>query len=264
VTNVYLPLVATGGDPSAAQVPNLGVGLAWQRGPAWAQQSLALLQPPLWKNWHWDTLDDPAYIPHVFSIQPSAGNQRAMNLAATMPGRLWEIGNEPELPGTAIAPATAAAFMRDWQATAGNNFAAPGIIVSDAGLAWLDAYLAAGGPVGDLWNVHLYYVTTGADWQRTWARWLKWQSVNGLKRPSLISETNAWPGGDQQSVLAAVVAALAADPLLYAALWYSDTDYWNRFHDPDLRTVAGTLTPLGQRYRNSLTGNAKAATHPPD
>jgi hypothetical protein len=61
------------------------------------------------------------------------------------------------------------------------------------------------------------------------------------------------------SVLEAVTATLLQDAALYAALWYSDNDYWNRFHDPDLRTADGTLTAIGQRYRSLLGGGAAGA-----
>lgn len=247
--NVFLPVVATGtGQVQAQTVTEFGVGIAWQRGPDWAARTLATLRPPVWLNWVYDHLDDPRYLPQAYDIAATPASNKALSVAAADPARLWLLGNEPELKGTYIPPATAAAFSRTWARLVGLNFAAPNIIVDDVGLSWLVEYLHADGVVGNAWGVHIYYCCDADGWLRRWDRWRNWQVMWGMERPTIVTETNAWPGGNQESVMGAIVETLHNDSALSAALWYSDRDWHGVFGEPDLLESDGRLTPLGERF----------------
>ena len=246
---ILLPLVTHDATTPAPRL-RLGVGIAHQRPHTWRDAALKLLQPPVWKDWLWDHRALPGYSPAIFSMSLRYKlNQQAL-AAAT--GELWELGNEPEQGLSMVAPAVAAEFGREWARVVGDNFAAPGIIIGERGLAWLEQYLAAGGPVGACWNVHIYWAETPGKWLATWRTWCAWQAAHGLERPSLVSETSGEGAdvGEQMAIMTQIAGLLRADPRLHTVLWYSDRDWFDVFPNANLVTEdASALTKLGEHYR---------------
>lgn len=163
MSELFLPFVASTPRPPRLR---LGVSIAHYRTHEWRDETLRLLNPPLWKDWLWDHTDMPGYAPSVFQMKAGAFNTAAMVKARLDTTQLWELGNEPEQGSSAVAPEVAAAFSRQWQQEVGVNFAAPGIIIGPRGLDWYERYLRAGGVVGAYHNIHLYR-WNGA--RRSWA-----------------------------------------------------------------------------------------------
>ena len=243
---LLLPLLATA-ILTITQPSGLGVSIGWQRGDAWRIESLEVLHPPVWKNWLWDHAGEPGYIPQVYSMRDSTLNRSAM-VTANNVGGVWILGSEPELEGSYISPKVAAAFMRSWDEHTTVEWGAPGIITWPGGYQWLGEYLAAAGPVGDYWHIHLYDVYTPDDWERKWDEWKQWMVDHNLVRPTIISETAGWDASvDQAGFLDRITEIQAHDPLLQVVLWYSDQDYWGLWTWADMRDGNG-LTALGEHY----------------
>lgn len=251
--NLLLPLIATA-ILTTTQPTGLGFSIAHQRGDAWAQQSLTMLQPPAWKDWTWAHAGEAGYIPEVYTMQSSAWNDTAMPIAREV-GGVWLLGSEPELRGTYVEPVDAAQFSKRWASDVGGIWGAPGIISNDSGYAWLNAYLGAGGLVGTHWHIHLYGVQTPDQWEAKWDEWRDWMIAHDLVRPTIISETAGWwmwdgqvhTASDDAGIMDRIAEIQARDPLLQTVLWYSDKDWWNLWNWANLRTNVG-LTGLGEHY----------------
>lgn len=242
---VFLPVVGSSQPPRL----RLGVGIAHYQAHEWRDATLDLLEPSCWKDWLWDHVGTPGYVPAVFSMKVDGWSAAAMHTARDgFPGVMWELGNEPEQGSSRVEPEEAAAFSVLWQQTAGENFAAPGHIIWGKGLSWLQRYLEAGGVVGKFWNVHLYFATNADHWTELWETWKEWMKQNKMIRPVLISETNAHGGCSHIEVMTRIAETLRSDPLLHMALWYSDYDWHNVFHESDLRTADGRRTALGEHF----------------
>lgn len=241
---IFMPIVI--GKPPPAR---FGFSIAHQNSDEWRKQSLATFNPEIWKNWLWNFLYDASYLPNVYAMRPSALNAAAMQEAKTDPLRTWELGNEPENSTSAIAPVVAAAFVQKWLQAVGDNFCAPSIILTPAGYTWLEAYLDAGAPVGKFWSAHIYWRKDSDEWRGTWLDWCEWLDKRRILRPTLITETSGPGGCNQIALMNGIRELLRTDPLLNAALWYSDRDWHGIWHYSDLVDSAGICTPLGEHYR---------------
>lgn len=240
----------------------LGVGIAWQRGDEWLAHSLELLTPQVYTNWIHDQMADDRYLPMAFSAKCSYADGY-IAAAQAHPGKLWLLGNEPELSGTRTEPQEAADFAARWQAEVGGAWAGFGVMVTDAGLAWLDSYLASGGPLVTHWHIHLYWQDTTVGWVADWMRWVRWMRAHEVVRPTVVSETNLWRvAGDEakRTLDKATDGTLPDADLLHSVLWYSDCDYHDLWHWSDLRNEDGTLTELGDHFVTLVT----LVTAPPD
>ena len=245
--SILFPIIASAIITVSQPPTGLGFSIAHQRGDEWKNESLAMLNPPVWKDWLYDHAGEPGYIPQVYGM--IRWDEKAAQAARLHSGDTWILGSEPELElGTHTHPEDAAEFSRRWDSEVGGSWGAPGIILWDGGYDWLERYLAAGGIVGDHWHVHLYDVSTPDDWSHSWQRWRTWMARNGLERPTIIGETAGWDANvNQADILDRIAETMADDPLLETVLFYSDKDYWGLWQWADLRTDTG-LTPLGQHY----------------
>ena len=232
---------------------NLGVGIAGQRGPDWAAQSIAALQPALWCNWL-DGDAAPGYLPMAYYL-----TQPDRYIAAGQANqRLWLCGNEPELADGRATSLQAAEFARRWADEVGGEWAGFGCIVDSWGYDWLDDYIATGGPIPTHWHIHIYYVATVAEWQSALDAFVVWMRRNRVTRPVIVSETCLWtydngvPGAvdadEQMRLLDHIVVELERNELLHACLWYSDKDYHGLWPWSDLRRDDGELTELGAHF----------------
>ncbi len=252
--SVLLAVIITVVCNAPARAQGLGLSIAWQRGDAWRYETIAMLNPPAWKDWTFDHVGEPGYLPEVYTMAGSQWSQAAMAKAKD-DNSIWLLGSEPEVQVTYVAPEVAAEFSRQWAAQVGGQWAAPGVATWDAGYAWLDAYLAAGGLVGDYWHIHVYQVYERGDWTAKWAEWKAWMVAHDVVRPTIVSETCGWwyvvnmvvHTPDQTQVMDEIVSIQAQDPLLDTVLWYSDADYWRLWVWADLRTNK-RLTRLGQHF----------------
>jgi len=167
--------------------------------------------PEPWKHWptylevtdrldtcthNWYTarqfLEDERHTPSIWSAGYTPGTiTEIAELAADYPGRTWLLFNEPEFTGQAnTPPEIAAVHVRYWSEAIGDNgtVACCGNLFypSFGGLQWLESYLAAGGPVPDVWHIHIY-VANEWEWNQVIGGWQRWNAEHG-NLPTIISE----------------------------------------------------------------------------
>jgi hypothetical protein len=198
-------------------------------------------------NWIYDHNDDPSYVPMAYSL---ASIDPYLDAAKAATHKTWLIGNEPDISSSYVSPTDAAIFTQRWVNEVGAAMACCGVIVHhsyDGGLQWLSNYLAAGGVVPEYWQIHIYFVPTAFEWQLSLNSFVAWMQANDVVRPIIVSETAMTEGGDASALLE-YVADRVEDGTLYAAIFYSDNDYWNLWPQSNLRNLDGTLTPLGELY----------------
>ena len=99
--------------------------------------------------------------------------------------------NEPERADQANLSSEEGAAVVRQMVDAGACVAAPGMILTVEGLAWLEWYLDADGPVPDVWAIHLYFCYTPAGIDRALEKWDGWMRRWDVKRPTIITEFNA-------------------------------------------------------------------------
>ena len=250
-TPVYqqmLPLVRLS---NPAMPAGLGVGAPWQSDdniPA----MLDALRPGWWYDWRFECTGSPGYVPMIWSDGIWATHQGTIeSLIARWPAAFWLLWNEPEIEGQAnMEPAMAAALTAQIAGDYGINYAAPGVAWGRVGMEWLNAYLAAGGPVPHCWHIHIYWSHTPTEWAEKWASWKAWMQEHNVVRPTIVSETNAWEEGayGQSRMIAYLADLLATDDLLRAVAWYATQAYnWGTGH-PQLLSEAGQLTSVGRTF----------------
>jgi hypothetical protein len=232
----------------------LAVGIPHQHGDPTA--ALAALGNPRWYNWISDHVADPLYTPMAWWLKRDTASQRRaydthIARANADPQRLWLLLNEPNFAGQAdTTPDAAAAAVRMWTQAAANPFAVAGVALpNEQSLQWLSDYLAAGGPVGDYWHIHIY-TGTPERWAQTYSQFEGWMLRNGVERPVIVSETSAGSRGleAQRSILEYLPYALRDFGSLHAVYWYSARDFQPAFANGDLLTEANELTELGQVF----------------
>lgn len=259
---------------STVQAPviprGMGLGVAHQQGGDFGRMAVETLDPEVWMNWTFDEdcIADERCIPLVFTMQQGPWGDYAIEVAQANPGRFFMLGNEAETPTAMfVHPADAAAYARQFVSETDNPWGCCGVMVlREPGIewgngwswdAWLDAYLEAGGPVPDVWQVH-YYDAFVFDWHARLDVFRAWASERGISRPVIVSET-AFPYASAEynaMLVEAIGEALASDDGLHAVLWYSAHDYHGLWHGTDLLDSDGALTPVGEafiRVRDGVT-----------
>lgn len=227
-------------------------GCPWQISPELQAAAIANLHLQSWLTW----LPD-APLPMAWNMDEST-----FEAARAQPGRFWALLNEPESASEAsLGAAIAAQKVRDWHMEFGPNYAAPGVLVGGEGMAWMDVYLAAQGPVPVMWHCHIY-AHSPDHWADLWGRWKEWMRVRGVERKVIVSECAAWGPlpSDQINVMDEVQRHLQTDPLLHSAYWFAaavseDFSWWTR---SSLVGASGQPTTLGEHYL-LLTGQAAGA-----
>lgn len=148
-------------------------------------------------NWYTapQFLEDERHTPSIWNADYTPGTiTEIAQLAADYPGRTWLLFNEPELSGQAnTPPEIAAVHVRYWAEAIGDNgtVACCGNLLypSLGGLRWLERYLAAGGPVPDVWHIHIY-VANEWEFQNVLGNWERWNAGHG-NLPTIISEAGS-------------------------------------------------------------------------
>ena len=149
-------------------------------------------------NWYTarQFLEDDRHTPSIWSADYTPGSiTEIADLAADYPGRTWLLYNEPELSGQAnTPPEIAAVHVRYWSEAIGDNgtVACCGVLYYPwlGGYQWLEAYLAAGGPVPDVWHIHIYNANTPGEWDAVIDAWQRWNAEHG-NLPTIISEAGS-------------------------------------------------------------------------
>lgn len=221
----------------------LGLGVPFQwRGNV--RYWLEKLGEPWWYDWHWASSGE-GYRRMIYSRIPTALRRILPQLVVRDPAHLWFVFNEPERADQANLSPTEAAKISHEISDSGAMFAAPGIIVGDAGLAWLNAYLDEGGVVPHAFHVHLYYAHTPGELDAKLDLWQRWMDWRGLVRPTIISEFNShWIGGTSEvSMMEHVAKRVRDESWLLAAGWFSLA--YGQVTD---LVSDGELTQLGHAY----------------
>jgi hypothetical protein len=230
--------------------------------------ALTALNPPCWLDWvaNEALLPDPRYTPEVWRLDPKNLNE-VKRKAALYPGKLWLFWNEPERGDQAdTSPALAASLTLSYtQAVAGHGtWACCGNLIDGNGLAWLDAYLAHGGQVPDIWHIHIYSTSDVAEWNSYLNYWWVWWDAHGAGRPVIISETSLmWQPAAQQAALIHYLMRYD-DPRVGQIYWFStffepSVPSWRESH---LLNADFTKTALGQVYAPDVTPTATAQATP--
>lgn len=175
---------------------------------------------------------------------------KVLQAAQRGPRQLWFLGNEPERAEQSdTSPADFADAMRTWRALVGGPWAGPGILWGDPGRVWLDAYLRLGGPIPDVWAIHIYGSLDIAGWLDQYNHALGWLSSRNLHQPVWVTETNG---------SGALMRYLAwRDNLV--AYWYCAHDPFGDNRAADLHDAQGQLTHLGRVFAG-LQGAAAAGS----
>ncbi len=165
-----------------------------------------------------------SYLPALSGPRWWVRMRRLEYLASTQTPRTWLLWNEPDYPTQAnISPVDAREITAEWTdilRAHGHTIAGHGCTITDSdGPArdcwrrWLDGWLAAGGPLPDVWHIHIYAPTI-AKWLEQYNLWQTWNSQHG-SLPTIISECGEGPE---------VYAYLRtfSDPRVQALLWFTD------------------------------------------
>lgn len=223
----------------------------------------------VWANfrwiYNWTTVDAgfgdwPGYRPMIWSdrLDWYGGPGGIQWFATQHPGRLWLFLNEPERVTQAnLPPAYAAqvvASHRDLVKGADTTatWACCGVWVDgNVGIPWLNDYLDAGGPVGDVWHIHLYAPNDcdPAGSLQLIGNFETRAATRGVTRPIVITEFGClFPGSTQRArdYMTGVIPVLRSDSLVTGwAWWSSSTGPYPLFDDQ------GTPTGAGQCYLGS-------------
>ena len=240
-----LPLVSLPVDAPAG----LGVGAPWQSAddiPAMLER----LNPAWWYDWRFEQAGSAGYVPMIWSDAIWADHAPVLeSLFDRRRDLFWLLWNEPERTDQADMWPDEAATLTAEIAGHGIRYAAPGVSLTRSGYEWLDAYMAAGGPVPHCWHVHIYWCLEPQQWDDAWAKWLGWMRANDCVRPTIVSETNAWTEGTygQQRMVEHVAGKLDTEPLLKAVAWFA-TRYNEGTGHPHLLNEDGGLTSVGNTF----------------
>lgn len=132
---------------------------------------------------HWPSIWNPQYRPSITDLAL---------WAERYPDRTWLLFNEPERIDQANTSAfDAAIHVRYWTEAIGDNgtIACCGVAIVpgwDGWRNWLGWYLGAGGPMPDVWHVHIYAATV-EQFDAALAEWDAWNAAHG-NLPTIISE----------------------------------------------------------------------------
>lgn len=253
-TQIYLPVVE--GRPAQAD----GIGLSGAHKFA--------VNPQLWERfqwiYNWTTVglgfgDWPGYRPMIWHdrLEWYGGAAGIRWFATRWPGRQWLFLNEPERASQAnLAPEYAAQVVASHRdlvlgADPTATWACCGVWVDPVGIAWLDRYLDAGGPVGDVWHIHIYGIEdcNPASSAQVLRDFEAWAAARGVTRPILITEFGCVFSGPPQRAcdyIAGILPTLRSDPLVTGWAWWASGDGAYQLFDD-----AGNPTEVGQCYLNT-------------
>lgn len=233
----------------------LGAGIPWQLAdgqPAYYAGVAFLLDCAWWMNWKYDCYGHiyRPYVPMLWAMRADGAAGEAMRLSAGG-HKLWLVGNEPERADQSNTPPDdAAKFSVVWAGVTDVAWAGPGVLLGlEAAYTWLDAYLVAGGIVPNYWAVH-NYAWNEVQWGDFLEQFKAWMRKRRVERPIMVTETACWGPylGDQMKVMDAAAGALERGEI-EAACWYAAKDPFGVLSAADLLTESGSLTELGEHFR---------------
>ena len=233
-------------DLMSCMPSGLGAGLPHQNAendPAWYDAALETLQPTWWMNWKYDQLDHDGYVPMLWKCDLE-WLAKALPTILSNPNHLYLLGNEPSRVDQSNTPpdvfaATVQMLRRetgDWAIP----IALPGILWNDRGRSWLDEYIAADGPLPDVWHFHIYCYTSSQVHSI-----IKHMAYVYGDRPIIISEIAGAVENANADVMRGIRKALA-DDTVQAAAWFSA--YYDKWPEPSLLTAEGELTEIGELF----------------
>lgn len=236
----------------------LGVGVPWQwaeRDSEYYDRAWRNLGQPAWYSWKWDAMGRPGFMPMAWCPRLGSDYTRVLQAAHRAPVRsVWLLGNEPERADQSdVSSDEFADAVRVWLALIGRRWAGPGILWGDEGRWWLDEYIKLGGPLPDIWAIHIYGSLDVAGWLDQLFHARRWFAEMRATRPIWVTETN----GSE-----ALMRFLAAEPSL-TAYWYCARDPFGHNAAYDLLDAEGKPTHLGRVFRSLQTGpeGAGSGTH---
>lgn len=263
---ILLPLILKNRSPSrfaplgrppvpAAMPQGFGLSIPWQNedfSPGWTDRTLAALDPPWWYDWKFESIGRKGYIPKLWRPALDARFDAAVQAANSHPNVMWFLAYDPDRGSEPHeTPKNAAKIGQEWAKSTSVLYAGPGVVCDYNGIAWLKAYLDAGGPIPDAWNIHVYGAKDSATWrQAVEGVFADWYLAEGRKLPIIISQTNS-AGQEfvqQRSVMVEVLSMLQEFSPIVAAGWYADRDPLHTMAWADLIRDDGSLTELGQFY----------------
>ena len=143
------------------------------------------------------------------------------------------------------------------------------MILTVEGLAWLEWYLDADGPLPTAWAVHLYYAKSGDEAARRIDAWYEFMAKENVVLPTIITETNAHNAAlpQQLDVLNRLTDIMIESDWLKSVFWFSiyylTKDPTSKNNDlltreqaygapptgDGIRPAAADLPPLAQKFR---------------
>lgn len=241
------------------------------------------MQPRAYMNWvHWeeDMYTRPGtYYPtiwgHTFRRNPGwvethPDLEEINGLAQKYPGHTWLLWNEPSLPNQAwTTPRWAIGHTESWIAAIKphGKVACCGVAVlpdsqqeiwPQQGLPWMTEYVQLGGPIPDVWHIHVYMAVTPEDYERILNRWWAWWKVHGGGRPVIISETagSCWPElsdaeclENHKIIMQHIKDTVLPDKRIIDVLWFAS--HHNNGYDgwrPWLVNDDGSPSDIGQLW----------------
>ena len=230
--------------------------------------TLTTLNLPCWLDWLATDalLADPRYTPEVWRLTSKNVNDFKRK-AALHPGKLWLFWNEPEHTDQAnMPPEIAASLTISYTQVLAENgtWACCGNLIDGNGLAWLDSYLAHGGPLPNVWHIHIYGATDQDEWNAYLNYWWAWWKQHGAGKPVIISETSLmWQPAAKQ-------AALLRDLLRYDDKNVQQIYWFSAFYEPSVPSWSEsrllnndlTKTELGKIYAPDLLATATDTATP--
>ncbi len=224
MSTVFLPLIANGAGTAQAESAVPFGWAYWGTDHDLAHKRMLSGEPM--QNWFAYDCDLPYgnYLPSLSGPRWWVRIHRLDTLVVAYPPRTWLLWNEPDYPTQAnIPPGDALGITAEWTDilhAQGHTIAGYGCTVTDPNgpardcwRRWLDGFLAAGGPLPDVWHIHIYARTVAA-WQAQYELWQVWNEQHG-NLPTIISECGEGPE---------VYAYLRrfTDARVQALLWFTD------------------------------------------
>jgi hypothetical protein len=218
-----------------------------------------MLGDPDWYNYLYDHVAAPGYTPMLFALRQDRHFKMAVMLAYLHPEQLWLVSNEPENSGadggSDVSPQEAAEAAARWCRETSGPWAGVGVLWGPRGKLWIQDYLSAGGPIPDIWHLHIY-AWTAEHWRQQWDEWQEYIDWTSIVAPTIVTECAAWAIEIkvQRAVMDEVRRTLDIDDNLAGAYWFSSrygqqVDFWRR---ADLLDDADKLTGLGKHYAGTV------------
>ena len=230
----------------------LGYGCPHQRAkddPTWyatARKRLGEDRP--WYNWLNDQTHQETYTPMLWRCNPVNVANYAV-AAAMLDAPLFLLGNEPENPKQSnTSPQDFADAVVMWRQQVPGMIALPGVYFDDAkwGKKWMQEYVRLGGPMPDVWAVHMYQPYQH-QWDNSFPLMLDYlRSIKDL--PVLLTECGG-SYNDEECILSVMdcVKQAVRSGDVRAAYWFS-AYYEADLPFNDLLTHDGKLTPIGKEF----------------